>query len=71
MKINIVGGSIAGLSAGVCLKGLGYEIAIFEKSAGSIEARGGGIVVQSENAGFFKYHGIDIYQQMSLQVSGR
>ncbi|WFR74239.1 FAD-dependent monooxygenase [Prescottella defluvii] len=44
----IVGGSVGGLAAAHELRGVGAEIAVYERSAGRMEARGAGIVMQPE-----------------------
>ena len=41
----IVGGSIGGLTAGVLLRDLGYEVDIYERSSNALMDRGAGIVV--------------------------
>lgn len=48
-KAAIVGGSVGGLAAAIELKdGLGAEVAVFERSAGKMQARGAGVVMQQE-----------------------
>jgi 2-polyprenyl-6-methoxyphenol hydroxylase-like FAD-dependent oxidoreductase len=44
----IVGGSLGGLCAGVCLRAAGWRVSIFERSSGLMDDRGAGIVLQSE-----------------------
>jgi 2,6-dihydroxypyridine 3-monooxygenase len=41
----VVGGSIAGLTAALLLRGAGWDVDVFERSAGLLEGRGGGIVL--------------------------
>jgi 2-polyprenyl-6-methoxyphenol hydroxylase-like FAD-dependent oxidoreductase len=44
----IIGGSLGGLCAGVCLRAAGWRVSIFERSSGPMDDRGAGIVLQSE-----------------------
>ena len=44
----VIGGSLGGLCAGVCLRAAGWRVSIFERSPGLMEDRGAGIVLQSE-----------------------
>jgi 2-polyprenyl-6-methoxyphenol hydroxylase-like FAD-dependent oxidoreductase len=44
----VVGGSLGGLCAGVCLRVAGWRVSIFERSSGLMDDRGAGIVLQSE-----------------------
>ncbi len=44
----VVGGSLGGLCAGVCLRAAGWQVSIFERSPGLMDDRGAGIVLQSE-----------------------
>src|SRR5712672_987872 len=44
----VIGGSLGGLCAGVCLRSAGWRVSIFERSPGLMDDRGAGIVLQSE-----------------------
>jgi 2-polyprenyl-6-methoxyphenol hydroxylase-like FAD-dependent oxidoreductase len=44
----VIGGSLGGLSAGVCLRAAGWNVSIFERSPVAMNDRGAGIVLQSE-----------------------
>ena len=44
----VIGGSLGGLCAGVCLRAAGWRVSIFERSSGPMDDRGAGIVLQSE-----------------------
>lgn len=46
----VVGGSVGGLSAALELRSIGADVTVFERSAGQIEARGAGVVMQPEVA---------------------
>ena len=51
MDIAVAGGSIAGLCAGTALHSAGYDVHVFERSAGRLTSQGAGIVVQPELLG--------------------
>jgi 2-polyprenyl-6-methoxyphenol hydroxylase-like FAD-dependent oxidoreductase len=44
----VIGGSLGGLCAGVCLRAAGWRVSIFERSPGLMDDRGAGIVLQAE-----------------------
>ena len=44
----VIGGSLGGLCAGVCLRAAGWCVSIFERSTGLMDDRGAGIVLQFE-----------------------
>lgn len=44
----VIGGSLGGLCAGICLREAGWLVSIFERSSGLMDDRGAGIVLQSE-----------------------
>ena len=46
--VVVSGGSIGGLCAGIALRGIGCEVAIYERVQGPMTSRGAGIVVQPE-----------------------
>jgi 2-polyprenyl-6-methoxyphenol hydroxylase-like FAD-dependent oxidoreductase len=56
LRITVAGGSIGGLCAGIQLKDIVAEVEIFERHPGSMEARGAGIVVQSELTDLLRQH---------------
>ncbi|MEV4127285.1 FAD-dependent monooxygenase [Nocardia sp. NPDC049707] len=47
-RVVIVGGSVGGLAAAHELRAIGAEAAVYERSAGRMEARGAGVVMQPE-----------------------
>ncbi|TSD89313.1 2-polyprenyl-6-methoxyphenol hydroxylase [Mycobacterium sp. KBS0706] len=48
LRIRIVGGSLAGLFAGVLLQRDGHDVRIYERSTGGLSGRGAGLVAQRE-----------------------
>ena len=44
----VIGGSLGGLCAGVCLRAAGWQVSVFERSAGLMDDRGAGIVLQPD-----------------------
>ncbi|MGW3465123.1 FAD binding domain-containing protein, partial [Streptomyces olivaceoviridis] len=47
-RVVIVGGSVGGLAAAHELRAIGAETAVYERSAGRMQARGAGVVMQPE-----------------------
>ena len=47
-RVLISGGSIAGLCAGIALRGIGHDVDVYERAAGPMASRGAGIVVQDD-----------------------
>ena len=56
LKVTIAGGSIGGMCAGIALRGIGADVEIFERSAGPMETRGAGIVVQPHLTSLLREH---------------
>ncbi len=56
LKAVVVGGSMAGLCAGLVLRDAGCEVEIFEKSPQEMQERGAGLVVQEEVLNFVVKH---------------
>lgn len=57
-RVLVSGGSMGGLFAGHALRDAGHEVRVFERSAGALSERGGGIVVQPRMRRFLADHGI-------------
>ncbi len=53
----VVGGSMGGLTAGLLLRGLGFEVDVLERSPRPLEGRGAGIVLQPDTVRWFAEHG--------------
>ncbi|RBL94149.1 FAD binding domain-containing protein [Chitinophaga flava] len=78
MKIIIIGGSIGGLSAGIALDCKGYDVEIYERSAGRMQDRGAGLVIQPDMIDYLQEHriaakeifGIPAYERQVLNSNG-
>jgi 2-polyprenyl-6-methoxyphenol hydroxylase-like FAD-dependent oxidoreductase len=57
MKIAIAGGSIAGLACALTLTCTGHDVHVYERSAGPLRGRGGGVVVLRQMLRFLEQHG--------------
>lgn len=53
-RAAVVGGSLGGLTAALLLRDAGYEVDVYERTPGELDARGGGIVLQPETLRWFK-----------------
>ena len=56
LQVIVVGGSMAGLCAGLVLRAGGCAVEVFEKSPGEMQERGAGLVVQKEVLDFVVEH---------------
>ena len=54
----IVGGSLGGLFAAVCLRAIGWRVDVFERSPHVLDSRGGGIVLQPDVLHAFHFAGL-------------
>jgi 2-polyprenyl-6-methoxyphenol hydroxylase-like FAD-dependent oxidoreductase len=54
----VIGGSLAGLFAGILLRSIGWEVDIYERSPHALDSRGGGIVLQPDVVEAFQRAGI-------------
>jgi 2-polyprenyl-6-methoxyphenol hydroxylase-like FAD-dependent oxidoreductase len=57
LKVAVAGGSLAGLCAGIVLRGIGCEVDVFERTPGAMASRGAGIVVQDHLLQLLQRHG--------------
>lgn len=67
-KVAVIGGSIAGLSAGIALRCIGCDVHVYEQSPVLLRGKGGGLVVQYEMLDWMAAHGIAT--QATLSLSG-
>lgn len=54
----IAGGSLSGLFAATTLRAVGWDVAVFERSADALDSRGGGIVLQPDVLAAFRFAGV-------------
>lgn len=54
----IIGGSLSGLFAATCLRAIGWEVEVFERSASELSGRGGGLVLQPEVLAAIEFAGL-------------
>ena len=64
----MVGGSLGGLFHAIALRALGCEVEVFEKSAGLMNDRGAGIVLQGEVVEFFERYGVGTVEEIGVPV---
>lgn len=69
--IIIIGGSIAGLFAGVLLRKVGYAVDIYERAGDALASRGAGITTHDELYSALKQAGIEIDRELAVQIKGR
>jgi 2-polyprenyl-6-methoxyphenol hydroxylase-like FAD-dependent oxidoreductase len=67
LRVAIIGGSIAGLSTGISLRCLGFDVQIYEQSPTSLRGGGGGLVVQHEMLDWMASHGIAARATLTLR----
>lgn len=65
----VIGGSLGGLCAGVCLRAAGWRVNIFERSPGLMDDRGAGIVLQSEVLNLLE--GLKLTTRADISVESR
>jgi 2-polyprenyl-6-methoxyphenol hydroxylase-like FAD-dependent oxidoreductase len=56
LRIAVAGGSIGGLCAGLALRGVRFDVQVYERVSGPMETRGAGIVVQGELIHLLRTH---------------
>ncbi|MBE9076373.1 FAD-dependent monooxygenase [Romeria aff. gracilis LEGE 07310] len=54
----VIGGSLAGLFAGILLRSIGWQVDIYERSPHTLDSRGGGVVLQPDVVEAFRRAGI-------------
>ena len=69
--IAIVGGSIAGLLAGVLLRRAGWSVDIYERSRTELSSRGAGIVVHTDLFDALEQSGITLSGEVGVPSVGR
>jgi len=71
LKIAIIGGSLGGLLTGIALREKGHKVDIYERSAGILEDRGAGLVIQPDVEKFLGEHNLATIQEISVPLSHR
>lgn len=54
LKVSVVGGSVGGLTAAIQLRAIGCSVDVYERSAGAMTSKGGGIVLQENMITWFE-----------------
>lgn len=67
-RIVVAGGSIGGLCAGLALHGAGFDVRVYERDRGALNARGAGIVVQDELVQLLRRNGAAALPTTSCRV---
>lgn len=78
-KVSIIGGSVGGLAAAIELRDqCGADVSVFERSAGEMQARGAGVVMQPEVDALLNRIGIktrdvcvELRERVGLALDGR
>ncbi|WP_342047508.1 FAD binding domain-containing protein [Bacillus sp. OTU530] len=71
LKIAIIGGSLGGLFTGIALREKGHQVDIYERSAGMMEDRGAGLVIQPDIEEFLTKYNLEILQEITVPLSYR
>lgn len=67
----IVGGSLGGLLAALCLRAIGWRVDVFERSPQTLDSRGGGIVLQPDVLHAFHFAGLRPAQALGVASGDR
>lgn len=67
----IIGGSLGGLFAGLLLRQTGFDVTVFERSAGDLSSRGAGIGTHDELFDIMRRLGIAVDESVGVPVSAR
>ncbi|MCC2099061.1 MAG: FAD-dependent monooxygenase [Hyphomicrobiales bacterium] len=70
-KAIIVGGSIGGLFSALCLRQAGWDVQIHERTAGTLQGRGAGIVTQPDLLRIMQALGLDVASNFGVRVEQR
>jgi len=61
-KAIVIGGSLSGLFTANILKGIGWDVDVYERSPADLDSRGGGMVLQPDV--------IDVFKKVAAQIKG-
>jgi 2-polyprenyl-6-methoxyphenol hydroxylase-like FAD-dependent oxidoreductase len=67
----VIGGSVGGLFAAHLLRGIGWDVAVYERVAGDLGDRGTGIGTREELFAVMRHIGLQIDSSTGVQVRGR
>ncbi len=67
----IIGGSIAGLTCGLALLKIGWDVQIFEATEGELEQRGAGIITHQALFDVLKHIGVSTEQDIGVSIVTR
>lgn len=67
----IIGGSLGGLFAGLLLRQAGWDVTVFERSAGDLAGRGAGIGTHDDLFGVMRRLGITVDETVGVPISAR
>lgn len=56
----VIGGSLSGLFSATALRSIGWDVHVFEQSPNELDSRGGGIVLQPDVVGAFRFGGVEM-----------
>jgi 2-polyprenyl-6-methoxyphenol hydroxylase-like FAD-dependent oxidoreductase len=71
LRIRIVGGSLAGLFAGIMLQQAGHDVSIYERSKNGLAGRGAGLVGQSDLLRILRLIGCEHVSQVGVMAKER
>jgi 2,6-dihydroxypyridine 3-monooxygenase len=66
LRIAVIGGSLGGLTAALLLRDLGFEVAVYERSASELFGFGAGIVVHDATIRYFRERASTPVDQLSV-----
>ena len=70
-KVNVIGGSMAGLFAAIALRAKGFEVQVFERASGALANRGAGIATHKELYEAVRSAGVELREEMGVRSHGR
>jgi 2-polyprenyl-6-methoxyphenol hydroxylase-like FAD-dependent oxidoreductase len=67
----IVGGSLGGLFAGLLLRQAGWDVTVFERSAGDLASRGVGVGTHPEQLDVMRRIGVEVDESIGVAITAR
>ena len=67
----VIGGSLAGLFAGLLLRSIRWDVDIYERSPRDLDSRGGGIVLQPEVLEALRRAGVQYDSSIGVEAKER